>query len=504
MLTYSDIDRSLAKYDKNNSGLRKFFVADKAEVTSLRRFARDDNKQLTSSHLFEVINILIVALSKNAKYKSAERKLIDSLSNAEVEELISATIELEELNILTKDNFEAVLTVKTKFPGNYGRLYATVFALDELKKSGILTLENRDAIIQCHGFPSHLAKILITLNEAGILTSENRKTLVNLPDLNDVRSALGWMHVPNPDLPQTALFITQDNFDAIVNHVKPSRLALELRMLAENGILNQQTRDVLKKLPEPWKVTHALICLHDPCGNYILPKKTYTESIFTSENIDAVANHDNPLDVVLALASLYQFQLLTPENRDVVKNHCQPKSLANALVALDYICKFNDKFKNSSFFAENIDLIKAHTDPNEFYRALYFLHQSDILTSENREAVKNHPCAELIAKALEIMYWSRCLTQGFFNRVIKAADPVNEVNALKSDLPRLRNETCAPYRKGAIQGLFSKIDPGFHDISGVIAQYVSRSSGANIAKTCKAAVAAARDKDEIALHKKRL
>lgn len=457
MFTYAHIKKSLAEYDRKKSIWRRF-MADKEIIKSLRPFARDNNTELSSTDLFKVIN-LIDMLRKNSDYGSIEKELADSLqSNTEIKFLVLAADQLKENNIFTKDNFEAVLATKTR--------------ASKINKYFLIS------------------SALVKLNEAGILTSENRTALVNNSDLDNIRSAFNLIYIPDIDLPPHFLLLTQGNFDSIIDHNDPHDLTLELRELSRAGILNDQTRNAVKNHASAYEMRRALICLHDPFGHNIISKKDYTtENIFTPDNIDAVSNHADPLYAVYALCYLYSEEILTSENRDLVKNHPKPKSLAAALICLEHY------YKNSAFFAENIDAIKAHPDPEEFYGALHFLHKSNILTPENREVVKNHVCAELVAKALKIMHEGKFLTQSFFNRVIKAANPVNEAIALRSELPRLRNETCHPYTIGALQGLFSKLYPNaVADISIVIAEYVSRSSGANVAKTCNAGAATARNR----------
>jgi hypothetical protein len=225
-------------------------------------------------------------------------------------------------------------------------------------------------------------------------------------------------------------------------------------------------------------------------------------NILTKDNFEAAVKHEKPCAVVGALFWLHNNEMLTLENRDLIKNHCHPNSLACFLVVFEKNNTHKDKYKNISLLPEDIEMIKLHPDPHEFYRALYFLHQANLFTPENRDVAKDHN-AELLARVLGFMYEKRCLTQAFFYRIIKAAKPQCEADALISDLPRLKQETCHPYTNGAIQGLFSKVHPtflpGLSDISSLTAQYISRSSAANIAKTCQAAASVAREQEERAL-----
>jgi hypothetical protein len=177
--------------------------------------------------------------------------------------------------------------------------YPSKLSLKEIKKAGVLSDENKEAVISFK-YPSHLAIACGKLNRAGILTQETFTSFRN----ETYPVFFQWISQVISDLKDYGI-LTPENYVTVSNHRNPHRSVHALARLDRIGILTQENFAVIMQHPDPYTSANALVCLH-------------RAGIYNEDNRTALIQYQHREYVCDVLCILYKAGILNQENFDAV------------------------------------------------------------------------------------------------------------------------------------------------------------------------------------------
>jgi hypothetical protein len=319
----------------------------------------------------------------DAVIENARHKPLDA------EYIVQALISLNEADILTQDNFDAVMK-------NAQDDFSIAWALNALKSEHILTQKNFDTAITSTPYAANISRVLIYFNEAKIvLTPENLNILITYAqyadNIVDAFKSLNQEHI-----------LTADNWNAVATsapYTDADDIAWALIFLDQAKILTAQNRNAVtaKDKKDKYHITLALQSLKQV-------------DILTQNNFDAIIKNAQSQyieNVAKALGFLKQVGILTQENFDAVMINTQYAQ--NTAEVLEFL-------NRDLLTKDNFNAIIANAP---MLSALSNLKQANILNSQNEKAVKERiKYITGIAKALCVLKQADILNQENFDLII--------------------------------------------------------------------------------------
>lgn len=404
-----------------------------------------------------------------------------------IKEIADILCLVKEIDALDKENFQLIMASQKPDDSIYIYLYQIFSFLKRNSEFGLFNAHNAKAILKRQDLVlnSKLGNALLNLKQAGILNQETFDSVIgsiHLPDVSFILLKNAGLYLP-------------ENMEAIQGHSQPDILMRALIYLNRASILDERNRRVIAcktniQRENAEHLTKAIFYLKEI-------------QILDQNSFDALVTADSEKfdDLIQALFNLKEAQILNREifffcmcnlhkfnaSLNKILDKLQQQSILNLEIfhaVMNYMQNMDRLLEFITWMREGRLLTQENLitfmecpglDRDEAFRrfnllAPIFLHlqQANILTPENKAAIRNHLGLSQLANIFDCLSRAGILTQENFDVLIRQPN----LSHLVAVLGRLARCTTA-VEAGLTQARFASYIEFYHLIGDRFSQIQS-------------------------------